>query len=380
MLSTRLERLRVRYRKTAPDLLALVRGRYPKFVTAARSAEVADEIVVFTFHELEAPTFEAQLAHLARNGYRTLSAEELRRGLTGESPIPPRSVVLTFDDGLASLRSVAHPLLARHGLRGIAFLVTGHVPERTDSGPFCSWEQIREMSAAGTLEFHSHSHHHDRVPVSPEVVDFVHPGFVASFASTKVPATQAGERPGFEKDLTWGTPVYRSEPRMTGMPPYLEVAGVRVTCQRYVAEHGGEAFFSRSDWRTELAGAHGEALAGAGASRHATTDQVATLIEEDLRRSRETIRERVPGAAADHFCFPWYAGSDVAVAIAARVGFRVIHWGILRDRPTNRRGDDPARVARVDERYLLRLPGEGRRPLRAILSDQIRGSLRRASA
>ncbi len=378
MLATRLERLRSRYRKTVPDLLALVRGRYPKFVTAARGAEIVDEIVIFAFHDVEAPTLEAQLAHLARNGYRTLSAEELRQGLAGESEIQPRSVVLTFDDGLASVRSVAHPLLARYGLRGIAFVVSGHVPERTDSGgPFCSWEEIREMSAAGTFEFHSHSHHHDRVPASPEVVDFLHPGFDASFANSKVPATHVAGTPGFGRELEWGTPIFRSEPRMAGTAPYLDDEGARAACRRHVAEQGGEAFFQRSDWRGELSRRHQQAAADSGAPRYAGHAQVEALIEEDLRRSRETIRTRVPSASADHLCFPWYAGSDLATTVAARVGFRAIHWGILHDRRANRSGGDPLRIARVDERYLLRLPGEGRVPLRAILSDQLRASLRR---
>lgn len=379
MLATRIESLRARYRKTAPDLLALARGRYPAFVTADVPA-IDGEIVVFTFHDVEAERFEAQLAHLARNGYRTLGGEELRRGLAGETPAPPRSVVLTFDDGLSTLHSVAHPLLARFGFRGLAFVVSGHVPETADGGPLCSWDELREMHAAGTLEVHSHSHHHDRVPVSPRVVDFLHPGFDLSFAATKVPASHAGGIPGFGRDLAWGTPIHRAEPRMTGRAPHLDDEAARRACQGHVAENGGEAFFARPRWRRELLAVHRAALRPGSHRRFGTRAQVAAAIEDDLRRSRETIRNGVSGAEADHLCFPWYAGSDLAVEIAARVGFRAIHWGIRPDRRTNRPGDDPLRTVRVDERYLLRLPGEGRRALRAILAEQIVGSARRARA
>jgi hypothetical protein len=274
---------------------------------------------------------------------------------------------------------VAHPLLGRYGFRGIAFVISGHVPPKPDAaGPFCSWEEMREMHTAGTLEFHSHSHHHDRVPVSPELVGFLHPGFDASFAGTKVPAVHMGGIPGLERDVPWGTPLYRSEPRMTGTRPYLDDEETRLICQRHVAERGGTAFFARNDWEQELARVHRAALGDSKSPRFATPAQAEGCIEEDLRLSRATIRAQLPGATADQLCFPWYAGSDLAVAIAARVGFRAAHWGIRTDRRSNRSGDDPLRITRVDERYLLRLPGAGRRSLRAILSDQLRESLRRA--
>jgi len=381
MLATGLERLRARYRKTAPEWIGLVRGRHPAFVTAAQPGRLDGEIPVFTFHDVEPGVFEAQLAHLARGGYRTLGGEALRRVLAGEAPLAPDSVVLTFDDGLASLREVVHPLLARHGFRGLAFVVSGHVPERrTASEPLCSWEELREMHAAGTLEIHSHSHHHDRVPVSPEVVDFLHPGFDAGFAHSKVPACHAGGALRFERELAWGTPIHRSEPRMLGRAPHLEDEDARRACQRHVAERGGAAFFARPGWRRELLAVHRAAQRPGAHRRYASREQAAAAIEDDLRRSRETLRAQVPGAAADHLCFPWYAGSALALEAAARVGFRVVHWGLRADRRTNRPGDDPHRVVRVDERWLLRLPGEGRRPLAAVLGAQLAAIARRARA
>jgi len=378
MLAHRLDRLRARYRKTAPEWLALLRGDLPAFVTSADPAPVSGEIPVFTFHDVEPATFDAQLAHLARNGYGTLGGDALRRALAGEETPPPRSVVLTFDDGLASLHDVAHPLLARYGFRGLAFVVSGHVPERREPGGLlCSWEELGTLHAAGTLEIHSHSHHHDRVPVSPEVVDFLHPGFETGFANSKVPASHAQGRPGFEQQLVWGTPVHRSEPRLRGIAPFLDDEAARRACQRQVEEQGGAAFFERPGWRRELLATHRAALPRVEARRYAAGDTAAALIEDDLRASRETIRGRIPGAEADHLCFPWYAGSDLAVERATRVGFRVLHWGIRRDRRTNRPGDDARRVARVDERWLLRLPGEGRRSLRELVGGQLEDLARR---
>jgi hypothetical protein len=395
VLGPQLERLRGSYRKTVPDLLALLLGRHPRFVTAADPGELGEEIPVFTFHSVEPERFAAQLRFLAENGYRTLGGEGLRQALGGDEPAPPRSVVLTFDDGLATLRTVAEPLLAEHGFRALAFVIAGCVPDTAPAtatladvtsgrapgeavlareagpSPLCSWEELRALHEAGSIEIHSHSLHHDLVPVSDQLVDFVHPGFTASFANTKLPSSHADAAPRFERDLVLGTPVYRCAPRLSGRPQFFDDESVRRACQQYVAQRGGERFFDGPGWRRELLGVHRAALREGVAGRLARADEAAAAIEEDLGRSREEIRRRLPGAAADHLCFPWYAGSALAVGIARRVGYRAAHWGIVPGRRTNRPGDDPFGIARVDERYLLRLPGRGRRPLRAILEEQL---------
>jgi hypothetical protein len=174
--------------------------------------------------------------------------------------------------------------------------------------------------------------------------------------------------PTFERKLELGTPVHRAEPRMAGLPQYLDDEGVRESCRRHVAESGGEAFFTRPGWRSELRRVHRSAVRSGSHARFATAEETDAAIYDALLRSREWIRERLPGAAADHLCFPWYAGSDLAVEASKRAGYRVNHWGILPRRCTNRAGDDPFHVARVDERYLFRLPGRGRRTLREILN------------
>ncbi len=72
----------------------------------------------------------ARLAHLADNGYVTLSADEYLAVLRGEREPPARAVVLTFDDGRGSVWSVAAPLLRQHGMKAVVFLVPGRIRSR----------------------------------------------------------------------------------------------------------------------------------------------------------------------------------------------------------------------------------------------------------
>lgn len=71
--------------------------------------------------------FEAQLALLAREGWRTLSLEEFTAAARGLLPVPPKAVLLTFDDGYADFCRVAWPLARKYGLRLNLFLTTGFV-------------------------------------------------------------------------------------------------------------------------------------------------------------------------------------------------------------------------------------------------------------
>ncbi|CAB3762190.1 polysaccharide deacetylase family protein [Paraburkholderia solisilvae] len=135
--------------------------------------------------------FAQQMACLAQRGYRTLSAGELGRYLSGQ-PVAPKSVVITFDDGYLDNWVHAHPVLQKHGFSAICFLVSawpGEGPVRPhaasdDSRPLprllnhaegeaaiangraddaiLRWSEIDEMRRCGTFEFHSHTHTHVR--------------------------------------------------------------------------------------------------------------------------------------------------------------------------------------------------------------------------
>ena len=132
--------------------------------------------------------FEDQIARLARAG-QSLSADQFAACLAG-APVPERSVLITFDDGYLNNWVHAHPVLARHGMRAVLFIITGWIgdgpvrPHAGQGGPLpatpdhdaCKqlvaagradevmlrWSEIEAMRAAGTFEFHSHTHTHTR--------------------------------------------------------------------------------------------------------------------------------------------------------------------------------------------------------------------------
>jgi peptidoglycan/xylan/chitin deacetylase (PgdA/CDA1 family) len=117
--------------------------------------------------------FAAELDALARSGFRTVSFHDWLDG----KPLPPRPVILTFDDGYEDAWSVAMPALRARGMTATFFVVpawigadAGHRVVRTEGGltfRHLVWPEVAAMSAAG-MEIGSHGEHHLRLPDLPD--------------------------------------------------------------------------------------------------------------------------------------------------------------------------------------------------------------------
>ena len=92
-----------------------------------------------------------------------LSSLLLLASLPGKSqvlkqPIPNKTVVLTFDDGVASHYSYVAPLLLEYGFGG-TFFVCEFPPNFSDSTLYMNWRQIQQLDKMG-FEVANHTQHH----------------------------------------------------------------------------------------------------------------------------------------------------------------------------------------------------------------------------
>lgn len=256
------------YKKNIPDLMAVIRRRHPRFVFDDGVETLEEEIPVFNFHSVSPERFESQLQHLQCNGYQTLSADELVAVLNREAPVPDRAVVLSFDDGHATLWSVAFPLLKRYDYKAVAFVIPGCVEETSckrpslesvwrgetpleeilrEGGPdrFCSWKELALMQQSGLIDIQSHSLHHARVFVSPKIVDFFSPQTGGSLLIYDFPVFRESGRDRWDRPGLPGMPIYESRPRLSRNARYFDDEILRQVCIKHVAEYGGSAYFSR---------------------------------------------------------------------------------------------------------------------------------------
>jgi peptidoglycan/xylan/chitin deacetylase (PgdA/CDA1 family) len=340
--------------------------RYPPFVTGGDLPR--GDIPVFVFHSLEPVSFGRKLAHLADNGYRTLSSAEYLAIVAGARPAPERAVLLTFDDGRGSLWTVGQPLLERYEMKGIVFVVPGRVPHRTGPRPdgddsFLSWEEIQALARKGRLEFQSHTQRHARIHTAPEVVGFLTPEMQRDYAAMDVPLIGEAGADLLAGDALLGTPLLRSEPRTSEALRFHEEPDIRTECVRLVAEEGGAAFFGRPGWERRLwALVKGRSVEG----RYESEAEREDAIRFELVESRRDLEERTPREVV-HLCYPWHATGPTARRLAREAGYRTAFGGKVPGVPITRAGGDVERIARIGEDYVELLPGRGRRSLASVL-------------
>lgn len=100
--------------------------------------------------------FEAQMNWLVDNDYRVIPLADLAAFMAGLRPLPPRSVVITFDDGYESFHRFAFPVLKKLRLPATLFVYTDFI----GGGEALSWPQLQELQASGLVDIQSHSKSH----------------------------------------------------------------------------------------------------------------------------------------------------------------------------------------------------------------------------
>jgi len=90
-------------------------------------------------------TFNSQLNILKMNGYASISVAQLAKSLKTGSPLPQRSVVITFDDGNADVYENAYPIMKEFGYTGTIYVIAG----RLKTGGYLNKDQIQKLVSEG---------------------------------------------------------------------------------------------------------------------------------------------------------------------------------------------------------------------------------------
>ncbi len=104
-----------------------------------------------------ASQFEAQLAYLSEEGYQAIHLSDLIMHLQMGLRLPPKPIVITFDDGYHDVFNNAYPLLEEYGFVATFFIITQLADEGREG--YLSWAEIKALHAAG-MEIGSHTYTH----------------------------------------------------------------------------------------------------------------------------------------------------------------------------------------------------------------------------
>ena len=113
----------------------------------------ADNEVIITPEILK-----SELQYLEDEGYTTLTLNEASDYLLNNSPIPSKSIVITFDDGYMNNYDNAFPILKELEIKATIFCITS----KLDGSYYLSPNAIKEMSDYG-IDIQSHTITHPKL-------------------------------------------------------------------------------------------------------------------------------------------------------------------------------------------------------------------------
>jgi peptidoglycan/xylan/chitin deacetylase (PgdA/CDA1 family) len=102
--------------------------------------------------------FRAQLKMLADSGYQTILPDQLLAYLQTGAALPPKPIMLTFDDTALDQYVVAAPEMKQYGFKGVFFVMTVSLGRPR----YMSKAQVRELSDAGHV-IGSHTWDHQNI-------------------------------------------------------------------------------------------------------------------------------------------------------------------------------------------------------------------------
>jgi len=109
-----------------------------------------------SLYKISRDEFRWQMKYLKDNGIIPVSLKRIRQFIEEGNPLPPRCVLITFDDGFRSIYEDAYPVLKEFGYPSALFVYTDFVASQSAS---LRYGEILEMMKHG-MELGSHGKKH----------------------------------------------------------------------------------------------------------------------------------------------------------------------------------------------------------------------------
>jgi peptidoglycan/xylan/chitin deacetylase (PgdA/CDA1 family) len=141
---------------------------------AAHAAESGACVPILMYHEVKPEglgkdaispwELESDLEYLRDAGYTAVSMQALEDFCRDKKPLPPKPVVLTFDDGYYNNYVCAYPLLKKYGVHAVLSVIGRNTDDFTEipsdniNYSHVTWTQLNEMLSSGVFEAQNHTY------------------------------------------------------------------------------------------------------------------------------------------------------------------------------------------------------------------------------
>jgi len=101
-------------------------------------------------------TFEEQVKTLVGAGFTFMTAKELGEVLDGTMQLPPKPILLTFDDGHWDFDTDVLPILKKYQVKATAYIISGFL----GGSDFMTPSQLQDVINSGLIDVGAHTVHH----------------------------------------------------------------------------------------------------------------------------------------------------------------------------------------------------------------------------
>jgi len=110
--------------------------------------------------------FENDLKYLKDHGYAAITMTELINYVYNNTELPPKPVIITFDDGNLNNYIYGKPLLQKYEMKAVISIIGNYTDAFSKSPPptndpkyaHVSWDQIKELNDSGYFEIQNHTY------------------------------------------------------------------------------------------------------------------------------------------------------------------------------------------------------------------------------
>ena len=111
---------------------------------------------------------EEDLKYIKANGYETITISDLISYVYDDKPLPPKPIILTFDDGHYNNYGYLYPLLEKYDMKAVISIVGSYTDKFSETNEanlnysYLRWKDINELISSGRVEFQNHTYNlHD---------------------------------------------------------------------------------------------------------------------------------------------------------------------------------------------------------------------------
>ena len=131
--------------------------RVPVMIYHSVRPHIEGESALEDAYDVTPELLEQELSYINNHGFTSITFADIAAYFDAGTPLPPKPVILSFDDGWRNQYVYAFPLLKKYGIKGTFFIFTNPLDYKKPH--WMTWEEVSELDRAG-MEIGGHTRTH----------------------------------------------------------------------------------------------------------------------------------------------------------------------------------------------------------------------------